>query len=176
MSMETKITAETNESPISFVPSEETKRAYRNALGRFGTGVTVVTCHSPEFGPLGFTANSFASVSLDPPLVLWSPARASQRFDAFVSADQFAIHVMSAQQTELCNGFARSADGFSGVDWTQSDTGVPLLSQCLSRFECARHAVHDGGDHAIVVGRVTRVTTQAGNPLLFYSGNYGGFT
>lgn len=159
----------------SFEPNGDSRRAYRDALGRFGTGVTVVTCDS-DHGPLGFTANSFASVSLDPPLVLWSPARASQRFDSFVTAQRFAIHVMSARQAEICSAFAHSAEGFDGFDWHQSAQGVPLISHCLARFECTRHAVHEGGDHAIVVGRVTRVMTQEGDPLLFYCGNYGGFT
>lgn len=158
----------------SFEPSTETSRALRDALGRFGTGVTVITCDSAQ-GPMGITANSFASVSLDPALVLWSPAKSSKRFDAFTNAKHFAIHVMSAQQADICNGFTKTGDAFDGYDWHSCDKGVPLISHCLSRFECTREAVHDAGDHAIVIGRITRVSTQAGDPLMFYSGQFGGF-
>lgn len=160
--------------PDSFEPGQETTRAYRDALGRFATGVTVITCDSSQ-GPLGITANSFASVSLDPALVLWSPAKASKRFDAFTQADHFAVHIMSNEQAGICAGFAKDGGAFDGYDWHSSSKGVPLISHCLSRFECTREAVHDAGDHAIVVGRVTRVSTQQGKPLMFYSGKYGGF-
>ena len=160
--------------PDSFEPSTETSRAFRDALGRFATGITVITCDSPR-GPLGITANSFASVSLDPALVLWSPAKSSKRFEAFTSAENFAVHVMSDQQSSICSGFAGDGHAFDGYDWHACDKGVPLIAHCLSRFECKREAVHDAGDHAIILGRVTRVSTQAGNPLMFYSGQYGSF-
>lgn len=161
--------------PDSFDPADGNVRAYRDALGRFATGITVITCDSP-IGPLGITANSFASVSLDPPLVLWSPAKSSRRFDAFSAAEHFAIHVMSAEQHTVCRGFATDGCAFDTFDWHQSAQGVPLIAHCLSRFECTREAVHDAGDHAIIVGRVTRVATQAGTPLMFYSGKYGSFS
>lgn len=160
--------------PDSFEPGEGTSRAFRDALGRFATGVTVVTCDS-EIGPIGITANSFASVSLDPPLVLWSPAKGSRRFDAFINAEHFAIHVMAQEQAGICSGFATDGKAFGGFDWHACSKGVPLISHCLSRFECSREAVHDAGDHAIILGRVTRVSTQGGTPLMFYSGKYGGF-
>lgn len=160
--------------PDSFKPGADTARAFRDALGRFATGVTVITCDSAQ-GPLGITANSFASVSLDPPLVLWSPAKASKRFDAFTTAKHFAIHIMSDAQSDICSGFAKDGSAFSGYDWHACDKGVPLISHCLSRFECTLDAVHDAGDHAIVLGRVTRVSTQSGKPLMFYSGKFGGF-
>ncbi len=159
----------------SFEPSHETARDYRNALGRFGTGVTVITCNTGD-GPLGITANSFASLSLDPPLVLWSPAKSSSRYPFFMAADHFAIHVIGAEQTALCTAFARNGNPFDQFDWEHGAHDVPLLSNCLSRFECTKTAEHDGGDHTIVVARVTRVTSRDGAPLLFYSGRYGGFT
>ncbi|MBV2359902.1 flavin reductase family protein [Thalassococcus sp. CAU 1522] len=159
----------------SFDPSTRDSRAFRDALGRFGTGVTVVTC-ATRAGPLGITANSFASVSLDPPLVLWSPAKSSTRYPFFMAADNFAVHVMGAEQAHICSGFARRGDAFDGLDWETGPNGVPLINNCLSRFECTQHAVHDGGDHSIVVARVTRVSTRAGTPLLFFGGQYGGFT
>lgn len=160
--------------PDSFEPSAETTRAFRDALGRFATGITVITCSSPR-GPLGITANSFASVSLDPALVLWSPAKTSKRFEAFTQAKHFAIHIMSSEQSGICGGFAGNGHAFDGYDWHACDKGVPLISHCLSRFECTQEAIHDAGDHAIIVGRVTRVNTQAGKPLMFYSGQYGNF-
>ncbi|WP_102108501.1 flavin reductase family protein [Oceaniglobus roseus] len=154
-----------------FVPGPDTARAFRDALGQFATGVTVVTTQSPV-GPLGITANSFASVSLDPPLVLWSPARASRRFDAFVEAEHFAIHVMSSEQAHLSDGFVRDGLRFDHLDWIEGADGTPLIEGCLARFECRRHAVHDGGDHAIVLGRVLRVSTGVGTPLVFAAGQY----
>jgi flavin reductase (DIM6/NTAB) family NADH-FMN oxidoreductase RutF len=159
--------------PHSFDPAEADSRAFRDALGRFTTGVTVITCGTPT-GPLGITANSFASLSLTPPLVLWSPAKSSSRYPFFMAADHFAIHVLGREQEELCRAFARSGDAFDGLDWAMSEDGAPLIDGCLSRFECKLAATHDGGDHSILVGRVTRVTTRAGAPLLFHGGQYGG--
>lgn len=156
----------------SFAPSEADPKAFRNALGQFATGVTVVTCMTPQ-GPLGMTANSFSSLSLDPPLVLWSPARSSSRHEAFVTAPHFAIHVLSAEQEALCTGFARDGRDFGAADWNLNADGAPVLDGCLSCFACRRSAVHPGGDHSIVVGEVTHVTTRQGAPLLFHGGRYG---
>lgn len=159
----------------AFEPGPDTQIELRRALGRFATGVTIVTCES-ELGPLGITANSFASVSLDPPLVLWSPARSSARFTAFTEAEHFAIHVMSEDQVETCLRFTRTGDDWSGLGWQRGPQGVPVLADCLARFDCTRHAVHDGGDHAIVVGLVTSVRHGLdGRPLLFADGTYGRF-
>ena len=156
----------------TFRPDEGETRAFRNALGSFATGVTIVTCNS-ENGPLGITANSFASVSMDPPLVLWSPARASRRFAAFETAEHFAIHVLNETQQHFCTTFASEGGNFADLPWAPCDKGVPLIDGCLSRFECTRHAIHDGGDHAIIVGRVTSVTTCEGMPLVFSKGSFG---
>ena len=158
-----------------FEPGPETARAFRDALGRFATGVTIVTC-TDQSGPLGITANSFASVSLDPPLVLWSPARASKRFAAFEAARHFAIHILSDTQAALCSTFATNGRDFSALDWCAGEQGVPLIEDCLARFECSRHAVHEGGDHAIIVGRVETAQIGPGEPLLFSKGAYGRFT
>jgi len=158
----------------SFEPSAATTREMRNALGRFATGVTVITCAS-EKGPLGITANSFASVSLDPAIVLWCAAKSSKRFEAFTTATKFAIHVMSDAQEKICTGFTKTGDAFDGYQWQTCEQGVPLISDCLSRFECTQDAVHDAGDHAIILGRVHRVSTTPGNPLTFYAGGFGGF-
>lgn len=144
-------------------------RAYRDALGRFATGVTVVTAQGPD-GPLGFTANSFASVSMNPRLVLWSPARSSSRFGVFSAADHYAIHVLADHQGDLCHRFAKGDAGFADLAHDVNPQGVPVLPGVLARFDCARHAAHDGGDHLIVVGRVLSFDLAPGLPLLFSQG------
>jgi flavin reductase (DIM6/NTAB) family NADH-FMN oxidoreductase RutF len=154
-----------------FTPTDP--RALRDAFGRFATGVCLVTTQGPD-GPVGFTANSFASVSLDPPLVLWSPARAARRFGIFAAAPFYAIHVLAADQACLVARFARTGDGFLGLEPGESADGQPTLP-ALARFDCAAHAMHDGGDHAILVGRVLRVTLSEGAPLVFSQGRYGEF-
>ena len=159
----------------NFDPSLDNSRAFRDALGQYATGVTVITCNTPS-GPVGITANSFASVSLDPPLVLWSPAKTSTRYAFFMAAEHFAIHVVGADQTDLCTAFARSGDAFDEFDWEVGLNNVPLFNGCLSRFECTKTAEFDGGDHTIIVGRVIRAGLRAGDPLLFHGGRYGGFT
>ncbi len=126
-------------------------------------------------GPVGITANSFTSLSLDPPLVLWCPARRSSRFGTFAAAAHFAIHILSGDQREIGLRFARKGDDFSDIAVSPDINGVPVLADALARFDCAAHAVHDGGDHAIVVGRVLRATTRDGEPLLFWGGRYGDF-
>ncbi len=158
----------------SFDPARD-PRAFRSALGSFATGVTVVTARDAGGAPVGITANSFASVSLDPPLVLWSPARASRRFAAFTGAEAFAIHVLAADQQAVCDAFVRAAQGFGGVAWAEGPGGLPLLDGCLSRLICGREAVLDAGDHAIVLGRVREAQRRDGRPLVFQGGRYGQF-
>ncbi len=160
---------------IPFVPGPETSRELRGALGRFATGVTVITT-ATEDGPLGITANSFASVSLEPPLVLWSPARFSRRFEAFAGAEHFAIHVLGEEQRAIGAGFSAAGDAFDGLPHGTNPEGCPVIDGCLARFECRAHARHDGGDHDIVVGRVLRASSREGRPLIFASGSYGRFT
>lgn len=166
--------ADRNAPMRSFVPGPHSKREFRDALGRFATGVTVVTTTTSE-GPVGITANSFASVSLDPPIVLWSIGRQSKRFAAFAECAQFAVHVLAAEQLDISRRFARSGDAFDGLTFDRNDAEIPLLHGCLSRFECARIADHEGGDHLIVVARVLNATLRDGEPLLFAGGDYGRF-
>ncbi len=158
----------------SFTPAPEHAAALRSALGSFATGVTVVTTHS-DIGPVGITVNSFTSVSLDPPLVLWCPALASDRHDAFARAKHFAIHILTADQQNLSEAFARSAQPFDLCDWTPGPQGVPLIQGCCTRLECATDSVIPAGDHSIILGRVSRVTTEPGTPLVFQGGHYGQF-
>jgi flavin reductase (DIM6/NTAB) family NADH-FMN oxidoreductase RutF len=156
------------------IPNADNARLFRDALGRFATGVTVVTIVGPD-GPMGFTANSFSSLSLDPALVLWSPAKSSSRFAQFATAEHYAIHVLSQVQVDWPARFARGGAGFDGLDWGVNGEGVPVLAGALSRFDCARHATHDGGDHVIVVGQVLRLALEEGEPLVFANGRFGGF-
>ncbi len=154
----------------AFDPIDDPK-AFRNALGAYATGVTVVTVPSDD-GPIGITANSFASVSLAPPLVLWSPAKASKRFKYFADAPHFAIHVLDAHQQDMCNGFTKDKSAFDGLDWVTGAHDVPHIRGCLARFECTLDASHDAGDHTIIIGRVTGASARAGLPLLFQSGRF----
>lgn len=149
-------------------------RAFRDALGRYATGVTVVTAMGPE-GPVGMTANSFTALSLDPPLVLWCPARRSARFAAMTGVQHFAIHVLAYDQLELGLHFARSGQDFSDHSRETTPEGAPALEGVLARFDCATEALHAGGDHAIMVGRVLRARFRDGAPLLFWGGLYGDF-
>ncbi len=151
------------------------ERELRDALGRFATGVTVVTTMTPR-GPLGITANSFSSVSLHPPLVLWSPARKSRRFPAFEAASHFAVHVLSAGQRWLAEQFARPGAGFAAVTFEPGIGEVPLFDGCTARFECRHEQAYDGGDHLIVVGEVLRLTQAELPPLIFHRGRYCGLS
>ena len=155
-----------------FTPDVADTRALRDALGQFATGVTVITTRT-DAGPLGITANSFSALSLDPPLVMWAPGKFSRRFAAFAEAEHFAIHVLAAEQLDVAQHFAADGQDFALPGLVTGLGDVPLLPGCLARFECARHAVHPGGDHAIVVGHVLRVCTRAGDGLTFFRGQYG---
>lgn len=157
-----------------FVPQKDNTRDFRDALGCFATGVTVITAASDQ-GGIGMTANSFSSISLDPPLVLWSPAKTSQRYAWFRKAPHFAIHVMRSDQKHVALEFARHGDAFNLFPMTLNTHGVPLLDDCLARFECTTSAMHDGGDHAIMVGHVRNVLLNEGTPLVFAQSGYGGF-
>lgn len=159
---------------VAIVPTGPQLRAFRDALGRFATGVTIVTIPG-KHGPIGFTANSFSSLSMDPPLILWAPARASARFELYSAAPHFAVHVLSQDQSDLIKNFHRGGDGFSAITHHHNAEDVPIFPRSLARFDCAQHATHDGGDHLIIVGRVLRFVTGTGAPLVFAQGRYGGF-
>jgi 4-hydroxyphenylacetate 3-hydroxylase, reductase component len=147
-------------------------RSFRRALGQFATGVTIMTAMVDDRA-LGVTANSFSSVSLDPPLVLWSLRKASQNLAGFRAVDHFAINVLAADQTELSNRFSRSSgDRFGQFEWRQGIGGVPLLSGVAAQFECRRVAEHDGGDHVIFIGHVMRFRCFDRATLVFSQGRY----
>lgn len=146
----------------------------RHALGAFATGVTVVTTKGPEGEDVGRTANSFSSVSLSPPMVLWSLAKSSSSLAAFRDADHFAVHVLSAEQADLSALFAGKApDKFAGLQVDRGDAAIPLLRDCTARFECRTVHRYDGGDHIIFVAEVTRHDHEPVSPLIFHGGAYG---
>ncbi|HYD31550.1 MAG TPA: flavin reductase family protein [Azospirillaceae bacterium] len=151
-------------------------RDFRTALGCFATGVTVVTTLDAERQPVGVTVNSFTSVSLAPPLVLFCLGRTAQSVAAFEATGAFAVNMLADDQQELSLRFAsrERADRWNGVAWESWDTGCPILTGSLAILECDREAVHDGGDHLILVGRVRRLASRTdGKPLLYFRGAYG---
>lgn len=147
-------------------------KTLRGAFGRFATGLTVVTAASGD-GPVGITANSFSSVSLDPPLVLWSIARSSRRFGAFADARFQAIHILGADQMDLGRRFFRDGRDFSGLGTSFGIGSVPLIDGALARFECEIVRRVDCGDHLILIGEVRAMETADGDPLVFSAGRYG---
>ncbi len=149
-------------------------RLFRDVLGRFASGVTVVTATSAG-DPVGMTCQSFSSVSLDPPLVLFVPARTSRAWPLMQRAGKFCVNFLAADQAELSNTMAsRGVDKFAGVPWQPSPvTGSPVLEGSLGYVDCTIHAVHEAGDHYVVVGRVLDLATaQDDEPLLFFQGQY----
>ncbi|WBU54671.1 flavin reductase family protein [Paracoccus sp. SCSIO 75233] len=156
-----------------FTPDHEHARAFRDALGSFATGVTIVTITGPD-GAAGMTVNSFTSVSLVPPLILWSPGKFSNRHDLFARAAHFSVHVLREEQRPIADHFARTGVDFTGIAHQPTPEGVPAIPDVLTRFDCAREAAHDAGDHTLVVGRVLRVEAGQGRPLVFAQGQWGG--
>ena len=149
-------------------------RTLRDALGCFATGVTVVTTLDEAGQPVGLTANSFSSVSLDPPLILFCLARSSTNVDRFRQAEHFAINVLHIGQQPTSGVFARSqADRFQDVAWETWDTGAPILSGALASFECGTEQIVEAGDHLVIIGRVTRARFEPRrDPLLYFRGKY----
>lgn len=145
----------------------------RLALGRFATGVTVVTCRDAQGAPLGLTVNSFSALSLTPPLVLWSLRSASPSVPAFEAAGHFAVNVLAENQVEVSRRFASSvADKFGLGVWTPGLQGLPVLAGCAAVFECRTVSSQPAGDHVLYIGEVLRVHESALAPLLFQSGHY----
>lgn len=153
---------------------ETHEREFRNALGCFATGVTIVTALDPDGRFIGITANSFSSVSLDPPLVLFSLARRAYSFEAFRRSRHFAVNVLAADQAELSGTFATPmSDKWEGVDYEIWDTDCPIIKGALAQFECRTVSTHDGGDHVIFIGAVERMAYEPDRePLLYYQGRY----
>ena len=150
-------------------------KQFRGALSTFATGITVVTSCSAEGQDFGLTATSFNSVSLDPPMILWSLDRGSSNASAFEKADSFAVHVLASDQEHVCKQFsAKGIDRFAGLGCTRGHGGVPVIPGCSAVFECRVAHRYEGGDHVIVVGEVLAFSSAPRDPLLFYRGKICG--
>ncbi len=151
-------------------------RNLRDVLGCFATGVTIITGRAPDRQLLGFTANSFNSVSLDPPLVLFSLDRKAQSLRGFQSSSHFAVNILAEDQHALSTQFARTnGEKWQDVEFVEWEGGCPILLGAIASFECRIRDMHGGGDHVIFVGEVERMTAEAGGkPLLYFRGKYAG--
>ena len=148
------------------------ERQFRDALAQFATGVTIITARAPH-GFVGFTANSFNSVSLDPPLVIWSLARRSRSLAAFEAAERYAINVLAHDQVDLARRFSRPhLDRFAGVAFRLDHAGAPLIEGCSAWMECRHHALHPAGDHMLFIGEVLAAAHRHVPPLLWHAGRY----
>jgi flavin reductase (DIM6/NTAB) family NADH-FMN oxidoreductase RutF len=152
-------------------------RELRNALGCFATGITVITALDESKAPVGLTANSFTSLSLDPPLVLFCVDRTIKSFQAIHANRHFAVNILREDQENISRQFAKSgADKWSGIKFETWDTGCPILGGCIANLECDVEQVFEGGDHIIVVGKVRRMVFDQDaecRPLLYFKGKYG---
>jgi flavin reductase (DIM6/NTAB) family NADH-FMN oxidoreductase RutF len=155
-------------------PVEFDRRSFRDALASFPTGVTIITTRAADGELVGITANSFGSVSLDPPLVLFSLARKAHSLRVFLEAPAFAVSILANDQGAISNRFAiSSGEKWDGTPYSIAGNGCPIIDGALASFECDRHADFDGGDHAILIGRVRRFERLAtGEPLVFSRGAY----
>ena len=152
------------------------RRAMRDALGSFATGVTIVTARAADGAPVGVTANSFSSVSLEPALVLWSLAKGAMSRTIFETAPAFAINILAADQEDLARRFAsQGADKFAGMTIVRGFADVPIIPGVAAAFECRRTAIHDGGDQLIFVGEIMEFAHAGHAPLVFHAGQFKSF-
>jgi 3-hydroxy-9,10-secoandrosta-1,3,5(10)-triene-9,17-dione monooxygenase reductase component len=157
----------------STVDSALSPLVLRAALGRFATGVTIISCRAADGSPVGLTANSFNALSLQPPLILWSLRDVSPNLDSFVAASHFAVNVLAENQVELSRRFASSlSDKFAEGVWTEGLGGVPVLGGCAAVFECEQASFQTAGDHVLFIDQVHRVSEAPISPLVFQSGHY----
>ncbi|WP_397458342.1 flavin reductase family protein [Pseudomonas asplenii] len=160
--------------PLDLIAADSSEpRALRNLLGQFATGVTVITTRGADGRKVGMTANSFSSVSLDPPLVLWSLARTAPSVNDFLVASHFAINVLGSDQHGLSGHFARpAADKFVGIEHVEATAGVPLLDGAIATLVCRNLTQYEGGDHLIFLGEIEHYRHSGGEPLVFHAGQY----
>lgn len=148
-------------------------RSLRQLLGQYATGITVVTALDVNQRKIGMTANSFTSVSLDPPLILWNIAKSATHFEDFRQAEYFAINILNEDQYLESKHFSKSADDkFEGLDDVDEYMGIPILNKSLTTFVCRQYELHEAGDHYIIVGQIEACRNQMGNPLVFHNGQY----
>lgn len=156
-------------------PEPVTPQRLREALGRFATGVTVITCLDTQGQRVGLTANSFNALSLHPPLVLWSLRRESLQLAAFQQASGFVVNVLARQQLGLSRRFAsKLEDRFDVGDWSPGWAGAPVLAGCVAVFQCDMVSQQDAGDHVLFIGKVLALSQQALAPLVYQAGHYHG--
>lgn len=147
---------------------------FREVLGHFATGVTIVTAME-DGSPVGFTCQSFTALSLSPPLVALAPAKSSTSWPRIARAGMFCVNILGSHQEAVCRAFAVSGgDKFAGVDWYPGSNGAPVIDRSLAVVECELETIHDAGDHELVTGRVQEMHLGRGSPLLFYRGGYAG--
>lgn len=152
----------------------DTSLALRRAFGKFATGVAVVTTSAADGSPCGLTINSFSSVSLDPPLVLWSLTNKSPNLETFRNASHFAINILASDQREICNQFAsRNKERFEGIDWFLGVHKLPVIRGTIATFECRRTQMVDAGDHVVFFGEVEESEQTDLEPLVFFAGEFG---
>ena len=150
-----------------------TSRQFRDALSSFATGVTVVTCLDSQGKKAGITVNSFNSVSMEPPLILWSIGKSTNCFEDFIAAEAFAVHILAQDQQDLSNRFSTTGvDRFAGLECTEGLLGTPILPHYSTCFQCKMSQQYEGGDHIIMLGEVMEFTDNQLQPLLFHRGNY----
>jgi 3-hydroxy-9,10-secoandrosta-1,3,5(10)-triene-9,17-dione monooxygenase reductase component len=148
---------------------------FREVLGHFATGITIVTA-TDEGQPVGFSCQSFAALSLDPPMVILAPAKSSTSWPRIARAGSFCVNILGEHQEAVCRAFAVSGgDKFDGVDWTPGVTGSPLIDGSLATVECTLGAIYEGGDHELVTGHVVDMEIGKGSPLIFYRSGFGRF-
>jgi 3-hydroxy-9,10-secoandrosta-1,3,5(10)-triene-9,17-dione monooxygenase reductase component len=148
---------------------------FREVLGHFATGVTIVTA-TEEGVPVGFSCQSFAALSLDPPMVILAPAKTSTSWPRIAEAGAFCVNILADHQEAVCRNFAVSGgDKFDGVAWTAGVTGAPIIIGSLAMVECTLGAIYEGGDHELVTGHVVAMEVGDGAPLLFYRSGFGHF-
>ncbi len=148
-------------------------RSLRQLLGQYATGITVVTALDVNQRKIGMTTNSFTSVSLDPPLILWNIAKSATHFEDFRQAEYFAINILNEDQYLESNHFSKSVDDkFEGLDDVDEYMGIPILNKSLTTFVCRQYELHEAGDHYIIVGQIEACRNQMGNPLVFHNGQY----
>ena len=149
-------------------------RDFRDGLGTFATGVTVITTFSPEGHAVGITVNSFTSVSLDPPLILWCLGNDAESYRSFEACSRFSVHILHQGQQDVSGIFSiRGNNKFANVDWDSSDFGTPRLADFTTCLHCAVETTYAGGDHLIILGRVLRIDRgQNSEPLVYHEGSY----
>ena len=144
----------------------------RNVLSKFATGVTIVSTTDDDGNPVGMTANSFTSVSLDPPLVLWNIGINQPSYDIFLNAKGYSVSILSKDQRNICNLFSSSVDNkFNNIDFVLSDNGFPIIQKSLAWFDCLKWNNYPGGDHQILVGEIKNFYADENDPLIFWNGS-----